>query len=68
MQLLTNGAKVRLWSFAHGMSVRITDSGTVDGNGRGGNYGKCVYVCVCVCVLMCVCTSLYVQVCVCVCV
>ena len=62
-QLLTNGAKVRLWSFAHGMNVRITESGTVDGNGRHGTYGKCVCMCMCVCVYVCV----YVRVCTCMC-
>ena len=45
-QLLTNGAKVRLWSFAHGMNVRITESGTVDGKGWSALFGKWSIVCI----------------------
>ena len=40
MQLLTDGAQVRLWSNAHGMNVRIQDNGAVDGKGWSGSYGE----------------------------
>ena len=40
MQLLTDGARVRLWSNAYGMNVRIQQNGAVDGKGWSAFYGE----------------------------
>ena len=40
IQLLTDGVRVRLWSFAYGMNLRIQQDGNIDGKGREGSYGK----------------------------
>ena len=47
-QLLTEGARVRLWSNAYGMNVRIQENGTVDGKGWSAFYGVCLCVSVCI--------------------
>ena len=39
-QLLTDGAKVRLWSVSYGMNVRIQQNGAVDGKGWSAFYGE----------------------------
>jgi len=45
MQLLTDGAQVRLWSVSSGMNVRILENGTIDGGGYFFTYGKWSIIC-----------------------